>query len=75
MLEMWITFLVALVLCSVGFVMYVYFFSVGYGFAIAGIGISMLIMFRDSLSACTVIMCLLFVVYGVRLGDILRTER
>ncbi|MBR3644946.1 MAG: DUF1295 domain-containing protein [Lachnospiraceae bacterium] len=71
MLEMWITFLVALVLCSVGFVMYVYFFSVGYGFAIAGIGISMLIMFRDSLSACTVIMCLLFVVYGVRLGGYL----
>ena len=66
-----ITTLVALALSAFGFVMYVYFFSVGYGFSIAGIGIALLILYRNSLTLGTVIMCALFIIYGIRLGGYL----
>lgn len=71
MFSLGITFLVALALSAFGFVMYVYFFSVGYGFSIAGIGIALLVLFRNNLTAGTVAMCALFIVYGVRLGGYL----
>ena len=66
-----IVFAVALVISAVGFIMYVYFFSVGYGFSVAGIGITLMILFRESLSPVTMIMCLLFIIYGGRLGGYL----
>jgi phi LC3 family holin len=37
-------FIVSLVLCLVGFYKYSYFMSVGYGFAVAGIGISLIML-------------------------------
>ena len=66
-----IVFLTALIIASVGFIMYVYFFSVGYGFSIAGIGIVLLIMLRANITPATLIMCLLFIIYGARLGGYL----
>ena len=66
-----IVFLTAIIIASVGFIMYVYFFSVGYGFSIAGIGIVLLIMLRANITPATIIMCLLFIIYGARLGGYL----
>lgn len=71
MLKLGILLLVALVLSVYGFWMYVYFFSIGYGFSIAGIGIALLAMFYDHLSVGTMVMCVLFIVYGLRLGGYL----
>lgn len=71
MLSLGITALVALVLSAFGFAMYVYFFSIGYGFSIAGIGVALLVLFRGSLTAGTTVMCALFIVYGIRLGGYL----
>ena len=62
---------VSLLLCAVGFWRYVYFFSVGYGYAVAGIGIVLLIMYHDIMTPVTWIACILFIVYGVRLGGYL----
>lgn len=62
---------VGLLLCAVGFWRYVYFFSVGYGFAVAGIGITLLILFHAVMTPVTWIACILFIVYGVRLGGYL----
>ncbi|MCM1179632.1 MAG: DUF1295 domain-containing protein [Clostridium sp.] len=62
---------VALVISAVGFYKYVYFISLGYGFSIAGIGVAMLVLFADRLSAATVIACVLFIIYGCRLGGYL----
>ena len=66
---------VCAVLCCVGFYKFVYFLSIGYGFAVAGGGIAVLIM---SLVAPTdaplwilIIEALLFVAYGVRLSGFL----
>ncbi len=66
-----IMFVIALVFSSVGFKQYVWFISIGYGFAVAAIGIALLIAARDHLSAGTVCACALFVVYGLRLGGYL----
>lgn len=71
MYQLAIIFLVALAISAVGFLMYVYFFSVGYGFSIAGIAAVLLLLFHSGLNACTVIMCLLLIVYGLRLGGYL----
>ena len=65
------TFAVALVFSSVGFKKYVWFISIGYGFAVAAIGVALLIAARDHLSAGTICACVLFVVYGLRLGGYL----
>ena len=42
---------VAAILCAVGFYRYVYFLSIGYGFAVAGIGITLLCLFGGLLIA------------------------
>ncbi|MBQ4259342.1 MAG: DUF1295 domain-containing protein [Lachnospiraceae bacterium] len=66
-----ILLLVALIVSSVGFYKYVYFISLGYGFSIAAMGVTMLIMYRGVLDVSTVLMCLLFLAYGCRLGGYL----
>ncbi len=62
---------ITLIISSVGFYKYVYFISIGYGFSVAGLGIGMLIMFREHLSIPIVVALLLFVIYGCRLGGYL----
>ncbi len=62
---------VALVISAIGFYKYVYFISLGYGFSIAGIGVAMLVLFSDRLSAATAAACVLFIIYGCRLGGYL----
>ena len=66
-----INFLLALLLDSAGFVMYVYFFSIGYGLSVAGLSAAMLIMFRNTLLPAHVIMCLMLIIYGLRLAGYL----
>lgn len=67
----WLLFAAAMLISSIGFYKYVYFISLGYGFSIAGLGILMLILFRGTLGTGTVLLCLLFAVYGCRLGGFL----
>ena len=54
-----ILFLVALIISAIGFKKFVWFISLGYGFAIAGIGVALLILFRGSLTPVTVILSIL----------------
>lgn len=67
----WLLLITALVVSSIGFKNYVWFISLGYGFSIAAQGILMLLLYRQGLSAGTVICCVLFIVYGCRLGGYL----
>lgn len=66
-----ILLIAALVISAIGFYKFVYFISLGYGFSIAGIGVIMLIMFRQGLSLGTILACAVLVVYGLRLGGYL----
>ena len=63
--------LTGLIFSSCGFYMYIYFFSIGYGFSIAACGAVMALLFRSSLTAGTALQCLLLIVYGIRLGGYL----
>ncbi len=67
----WALLVAALVISAIGFYKYVYFISLGYGFSIAGLGVLLLILFRDSLSLGTVLCSSLFIAYGIRLGGYL----
>ena len=67
----WIVLLVSLLACSIGFVMYIWFFSVGYGLAIAAIGAALAVGFHSRLTLPEWLACLLLVVYGLRLGGYL----
>lgn len=67
---LWV-FAVAMAISAIGFKNYIWFFSIGYGFAIAGEGVLLLSIYRNSLSLGTVICSALFIVYGLRLGGFL----
>ena len=66
---------VCAVLCAVGFYKFVYFLSIGYGFAVAGGGIAVFVMALLNPTATPLwilaVQMLLFVAYGVRLSGFL----
>ena len=67
-------FIVALAVCLVGFYKYVYFLSIGYGFAVLAIGVTMAIMGAMGIFNIALphyILCALFVLYGFRLSGFL----
>lgn len=61
----------ALVVSSVGFYKYVYFISLGYGFSVAAMGVTLFFMYMDVQNIATMAMCVLFLIYGCRLGGYL----
>ncbi len=67
--------IVCAVLCAVGFYKFVYFLSIGYGFAVAGGGIAVLVMYLINPTATpwwiVVVEAALFVAYGIRLSGFL----
>jgi len=68
-----ILIIVAAVICSVGFYKFVWFISVGYGLAVAGIGVAMLILglMKQAVDLPIAILCILTAIYGIRLGGFL----
>ncbi len=72
-----VLFIVALLLSSVGFKKFVYFLSIGYGFAVAGIGIALIVMsfipgfYKGNMNWVAYILCILLILYGCRLSGFL----
>ncbi|MBR3005797.1 MAG: DUF1295 domain-containing protein, partial [Erysipelotrichaceae bacterium] len=74
---MWMVTIVAALGCCMGFKSFVWFMSVGYGFAVMCIGLFHFLfgLFNHSLTPATAVMSILFVIYGYRLGGyILKRE-
>ena len=67
----WILFGICMLVSSIGFKNYVWFISLGYGFSIAAQGVAMMIMYGQGLTIGTIITCVLFILYGLRLGGYL----
>ncbi len=68
---LWILLLVSAMICTVGFYKYVYFISIGYGFAVAGIGITLTVMSINGTFQAGVLHYLFFFllfIYGTRLS-------
>ena len=70
-LNFWILFGICMLVSAIGFKNYVWFISLGYGFSIAAQGVAMLIMYGQSLTLGTIFTCVLFILYGIRLGGYL----
>ena len=70
-IDFWILFGICMVVSAIGFKNYVWFISLGYGFSIAAQGIAMLIMYGPNLTIGTIIVSVLFILYGLRLGGYL----
>jgi len=68
---MWIFLVMCLILSAVGFYKYVYFLSIGYGFAIAGMGVSFIVLFPKLITPATVMLSVMLIIYGVRLSGFL----
>jgi len=77
-----IIFLAALLFCCVGFKEFIWFMSVGYGLSVCGIGLAnLIIMLTQGFGAAdmagtpaywiTVVQCVIFIAYGIRLGGFL----
>lgn len=62
---------VALAISAIGFKKFVWFISLGYGFSVAGLGVAMLAVFFKNLTPVTVLLSLMCIVYGLRLGGYL----
>ena len=62
---------VALVASACGFKKYVWFISIGYGAAVAAIGVALLVMFGARSGVASALQALLLVVYGCRLSGYL----
>ncbi len=66
--------LISALCCCMGFKKFVYFLSVGYGLSVVGLGISYFVAaLAGSMpwNLVTVLQCILFVVYGIRLSGFL----
>lgn len=53
---------------ALGWVYFIYFFSLGYGFTIAVLSVATAIIFSDVISWPTLLLCMVLFVYGIRLG-------
>lgn len=63
--------LTSLVVSALGWKKFLYFISLGYGFSIAAMGLVMMVMYRASLALHTLLLALLLMAYGIRLGGFL----
>ena len=66
-----VLFAVALIVSAIGFKKYVWFISIGYGFSVAAIGLVLLCLYGRRADAGLIIACVLFILYGLRLGGYL----
>ncbi len=70
-LNFWLLFGVCMLVSAIGFKNYVWFISLGYGFSIAAEGLAMLLLYGQNLTPGTILCCVLFFLYGCRLGGYL----
>jgi len=66
-----ILYFVAVLVSSLGFIKFTWFLSLGYAFSIVGMALTNLILFRKNLTVASVILNLLCIVSGARLGTFL----
>ena len=66
-----ILIITTLIVSAVGFKKYVWFISIGYGFSVCAIGIVLIAMFQGRMDAGLLVQCILFIIYGLRLGGYL----
>ena len=69
--HLWLVLAASLLACAIGFKHYIWFFSIGYGLAVAVLGALMLTLYVSGLTAGTVLCCVILILYGLRLAGYL----
>ena len=65
---LWILLALSFAVSALGWIYFIYFFSIGYGFAISALSVASVIIFRDVLTVPAAILAGVLFVYGIRLG-------
>ena len=60
--------LISVLISAGGFLYFVYFFSVCYGFSIAGMAVAMMVFLGEGMDMWMKAVCILLTIYGLRLG-------
>lgn len=53
---------------SVGWLYFIYFFSIGYGLSISALSLAAVVMFRDVITLPAALLCVVLFIYGLRLA-------
>ncbi len=69
-----ILLIVSLAVSALGWIYFIYFFSLGYGFGISALAITIAVLFRDVLTLPTAMLCVVMFIFGMRLGLYLATR-
>ena len=69
-----ILLLVSLAVSALGWIYFIYFFSIGYGFGISALAVTLAILFRDVITVPTALLCVVMFIFGCRLGLYLLTR-
>ncbi|MDO4484224.1 MAG: DUF1295 domain-containing protein [Clostridia bacterium] len=70
-MEFIILLVIALAVSAMGFHKFIWFISLGYGFSVAALGAAMLVMFASGLTPVSIVLLVLAIIYGCRLGGYL----
>ena len=65
---LWILLAISFAVSSLGWIYFIYFFSIGYGFAISALSVATAVMFHDVMALPVWILCGVLFVYGIRLA-------
>ena len=65
---------VSLAVSGLGWIYFIYFFSIGYGFGISALAVTLAVLFRDVLTVPTALLCTVMFIFGCRLGIYLLTR-
>ena len=65
---------VSLAVSALGWIYFIYFFSIGYGFGVSALAVTIAILFRDVLTPPTAMLCAVMFIFGCRLGLYLLTR-
>ena len=65
---------VSIAVSGLGWIYFIYFFSIGYGFGVSALAVTLAILFRNALTLPTALMCAVMFVFGCRLGLYLLTR-
>ena len=65
---------VSLAVSGLGWIYFIYFFSIGYGFGVSALAVTIAVLFRDVLTPPTAMLCAVMFIFGCRLGLYLLTR-
>ena len=65
---------VSMLVSGLGWIYFIYFFSIGYGFGISALAVAIAILFKDVITLPTALLCAVMFIFGCRLGLYLLTR-